>query len=231
MAIPPGPSLNTGIGTDAISIYNALVPKEGPKTVPTVLDFTATNDATVDFTLPYMQAKLSVVQTVWLDNSGNGYPVKITARGTQQTIEIPARSQACLPVISAARPVFDIYTAGVVTLTPSWLNVPLPIGVWGVSGASGSGATAPDTFTVATGGVAVTVFSPSPSGGGYITNPYATTESLFVDPVNTAGTTAPGTSGTTVELKPGQSYDVPPNAIVTVNALTSGHTFTAVGVG
>lgn len=100
-----------------------------------------------------------------------------------------------------------------VTLASSTPNAPTP-----VVGA----ATA-----VATGGTAVTVF-PFVTTEGNITNPGTATESLFVDIVNTAQTSAPGTAGTNLELLAGQTYAVPPTAhAVSVNAITSGHTFTA----
>lgn len=85
-------------------------------------------------------------------------------------------------------------------------------------------------FAVATGGTAVTVFSAgSIVNQAYIVNPIGATESLFVDPVTTAGTTAPGTTGTTTELAAGQSYTIGPTTkAVSVNAVTSGHSFTAV---
>lgn len=86
--------------------------------------------------------------------------------------------------------------------------------------------------SVATGGTPVTVFTNLHKGGAYITNPNAATESLFVDEVNPAGTTAPGTHGTTIELVAGQTQVFPANVgSVTANAVTSGHAFTAVSRG
>jgi hypothetical protein len=89
-------------------------------------------------------------------------------------------------------------------------------------------ASAGAAHSIATGGTAQNAFL-GITTGAFITNPLNATESLFVDMVNVAGTVAPGTHGTTVELVPGQSQAFP--ALVTsisVNAVTSGHVFTAV---
>jgi hypothetical protein len=69
---------------------------------------------------------------------------------------------------------------------------------------------------------------------GIITNPanaadqgIVAAESLFVDPYGNAGLSA---TGTTFELKPGQSWFAIPyqTTITTVNAVTTGHKFSAV---
>lgn len=70
--------------------------------------------------------------------------------------------------------------------------------------------------------------------GGYITNPAAAAdqglsdaESLFIDPVGPAATSA---TDTTIELQPGQTYSIPPGSTldIWVNAASDGHAFTAV---
>jgi hypothetical protein len=91
----------------------------------------------------------------------------------------------------------------------------------------------PTSFSVVHGGTAVPVFNAlSLNIGGIVTNPIEATESLFIDIVNTPGTVAPGANGTTFELVPGQPFIVPPNisTAVEVNAVTSGHSFTAVAL-
>jgi hypothetical protein len=87
--------------------------------------------------------------------------------------------------------------------------------------------------SVVTGGVAVNALNAN-IAVGIITNPanpadqgLAFAESLFVDPY---GNAALGATGTTFELKPGQSWFAIPyqTTITTVNALTSGHKFSCV---
>lgn len=89
------------------------------------------------------------------------------------------------------------------------------------------------TFTVATGGTAVTVMS-GPSNGCYIVNPLTTTdegispvEPLYIDPTTTATTTG---NTTNTAVAPGQPWFCIPNSSlpVSVNAATTGHKFVVV---
>lgn len=90
---------------------------------------------------------------------------------------------------------------------------------------------------IATGGTAVVVVT-GPIRGGYVQNPSgdgqgigATPESLFVDMVNTPGSTAANAFNTTSELAPGSPFALPPlqpGVQVKANAATTGHQFTAV---
>jgi hypothetical protein len=91
----------------------------------------------------------------------------------------------------------------------------------------------PNTF-ITTGGVSVIAIFPAPNGG-YITNPLsasdqgiATAETLYVDPVGSAGVLHANT--TTFALAPGQTWTVIAGQTTPtfVNAATSGHKFSAV---
>ena len=216
------------VGTQQTSIYNALVPPEGPKSVLISLDFTVTSSYLIDFTQAYMSTSISLVQSVYVDNSQNPDPLSITVAGTQQQITAAPGSQGTYPVIAAIRPKITCQSSGGVLVNLIFLNVPLPAATWQPHPISGPTAAA--TFTVAAGGTPVVVFpARSIINGAVITNPYSASESLFVDPVNLAGTTAPGTAGTTTELKAGDSFGVPGGSAsdVSVNAATTGHVFTA----
>lgn len=236
------------IGTRQQAIYNSLVPPEGPKVVSIPLDFTDTDTIELDFTLAYAQTTISVVQCLWVDNFSNSEALVVTVQGTQQTIEVPAQAQGVFPIIAAIRPRISITTTEGVIIPSLWLNVPLPLGVWykgggqtiAVTGDVGiigtvathdtppsSTPTAPDAFAVATGGTAVVAFAAGTVPLGAILYNASTTESLFVDFVNTAGTTSPGANGTTIEVQPQQQFTVPGGitTAVSVNAVTAGHGF------
>jgi len=225
-------SLNNAPGTNSTTTLNALVPPEGPKSIYIAIDFTVAATAFIDFTLATMGAKITAIQSLWFDNSNNSESVEIDVQGTGQVITVPAGAQGTFPVIAANRPKFNVASPGNVIVRTCWLNVPLPANLWFPLAANPSGGAAPLAFAVAVGGTAVAAFSNARLSAGAIVNPFAATESLFVDLVNVAGTTAPGTHGTTVELVPGQAFDLPANfgGVVSVNAVTSGHAFTAYGV-
>lgn len=219
------------LNTSQVQLLNGLVPKEGPRAVPVQLDFTATTTAELDFALAQAQARLTGVQAIWIDNTNSGSDLVIVAQSTGQRIVVKARHQGSFPVIGAIPPKFVLTSSGGVIIESLWLNVPIPANEWG---ATHLGApTGPVASVIAAGGTPVNVFASLPINGGYVTNPIAATESLFVDIVNAAGTTAPGANGTTTELAAGQSFTIPPNltGALSANAVTNGHTFTAVGFG
>jgi hypothetical protein len=244
MASPPitGPSNPNTPGTNQINVLNAVVPPEGPKALPLVLDFTSVASILVDLTITTAQGKISTVQMIWADNSTNAALLTIAVSpGTQQTIKVPPGAQGWFPVMATNRPKLTFSTtAGAGQITVILLNVPVAQGQWFPSGSNERNvALAPLATSITNGGTAVAVFaevsgaSVVPSDGAVIVNPWSASESLFVDIVNNAGTVAPGSNGTTVELKAGASFPVPANfkGTVTANAVTSGHTFSAYGVG
>ena len=79
---------------------------------------------------------------------------------------------------------------------------------------------------VVTGGTAVIAALANPNGG-FITNPASATETLFVDPVGSAGLAA---EGTTFGLTPGQTWSLIAGQTTptTVNAASDGHQFSIV---
>lgn len=227
-----GQSLSNAPGVNQTTVLNALVPPEGPKSTAVYLDFTTVDQIDVDFTLATSQALITTIQAIVLDNSANDASVNFQVSGTLQSITAPARSMGVYVVVATNRPKFLVTCEGAVTLTPLFLNVPLPTNVW-FPGDTDESAAAGLAHTIAVGGTAVTVFNPPGGGGGRIINPFDATESLFLDIVNAPGTTAPGASGTTFELVAGQQFDIPAGfgGIVRANAVTNGHAFTAYSWG
>lgn len=197
-------------------------------------------------------------QAMQVDNTGNATDLIITEQtygwtrtivaGGLQTFQYPAVQNQNFFITSAGNitaiiSIFDwpafpddagsVGVAAVVTIAGQPVHVDIdnqPIAVTTtVSSGSSAGGT---NHAVSTGGTAVTVFTNPAHTGSFITNPNNATESLFVDPVNVPGTTAPGTNGTTVELVAGQSISFPAfTGVVRANAVSSAHAFTAVSYG
>jgi hypothetical protein len=90
-------------------------------------------------------------------------------------------------------------------------------------------ATGPHVIT--TGGTAVDVFGPGElTTQGVIYNPTTAPGILYVDAINPAQTTSPGSNGTTFEILPGGSFVYQANMnTITANSATSGHAFAAMG--
>lgn len=235
MAINPGPSLTNVSGQNIYAVINATIPPEGPKAIPQTLDFTIANTVIIDFTTAFSQGRITAIQTLWLDNSGNEQPVQITVEGTQQIITFPAGAQGTIPIIAANRPKFTCQSVGNVALQSVWLNVPMPQALWFPAEGAGTIATAASVTSIATGGVSQIVWQAGsvPKGGAVVINPIGSSESLFVDIVQAATDVSPAVNGTTVELPAGDDFVIPAGfqGAVNVNAATTGHKFVAYGVG
>jgi hypothetical protein len=212
--------------TQQSAIFNSLTPPEGPKAVSLVLDFGAATSYLLDFTQAYEQTVMTVVQTLWVDNSNNSDEVKFSVAGSNQCIICPAYSQGSFPVISAIRAKITAVTSTTALVKIVALNVPLPSATWAVDG--DVIPTAADAFEVVTGGTSVIAFAAgSVPNGAIISNPNAAT--IYVDIVNAAQDAAPGSNGTTTALTTGMSFKIPPGCrtAVTVNCASSATSFTA----
>lgn len=130
MSINPTPTN----GYIANPIYNALVPKEGPKSVPVPLPF-ATDGANSVYDLDFRNlvdgGQITCVQTVFLDNSKGSAQVVVTVQGTGQQIKCPPNSQGYFPILAAKIARFEVTTAGNANVPSQWINVPMPTAVWG----------------------------------------------------------------------------------------------------
>jgi len=109
--------------------------------------------------------------------------------------------------------------------TPVSPTNPLPVS----QGAVAKQTPTTPTTSIATGGTSQTLFAAgSLAIMGIVQNPFSATESLFLSAVG-AATTSPNAG--TFELKAGQSFVCYPSTLAwTVNAATTGHTFSAVSL-
>lgn len=183
-------------------------------------------------------------QSMMVDNTGSSAPLTITEfrygwkrivpAGAVQTFQYPAVDNQIFNITAGAAStvtlsVFDwpaFPDAGAV-IGGGTVVVAQPIATFILPTLANGGA----SHSIVTGGVAqpaIAAFAIQQQG--MIRNPNGASESLFVDIVNTAGLTD-GAGGTTVELKAGDKYIIPPiqNA-VSVNAVTSAHAFIVVVV-
>ena len=116
-------------------IFNAQVPKEGPKALSIVAPFTtAIQSFDVNLLLTQTQLYMSLVQAAFIDNSANSAAVSITIEQLGQTVTVPANSQAYLPLLVTknSKLVISSPVTGDVNVTVIFLNVPVPAAVWAV---------------------------------------------------------------------------------------------------
>lgn len=116
-----------------ISPQNALdglIPCEGPKALPYLMDFSAAAEYDFDFTQQWQQQTFSTIQCCYIDNSLNASPVTVTVNGTGQTITCPANSQGFFTLLTVPPPQFAVVSAGSVVVQIIWLNFYIPPTVW-----------------------------------------------------------------------------------------------------
>jgi hypothetical protein len=217
---------------DTLSIpagYQAIAPVYVPNSVPV---FTFSGNGTVGATLCNFQQPLAV----WGASGSFTYTgsslnvVDATVAGAIAAIE---GSVAPGVASTASALIGGIYRSGPITLA-NGQQAARSVDVNGneiVTSAPGTG-TAPSAFAVATGGTAVNAFAANTIlREAFIKNPNGNPV-IYVDIVNAAQTSEPGTNGTTVALQPGQSFYIsrPMTTAVSVNCATSATTFVAVNM-
>lgn len=119
------------------SVNNGQMPvgQEGPRAIPLNLDFTtATGNTSVLLDLKQAQAmaKVSYIQTIFVDNSGSPGITTINVQGLSQAVIIPAGCQAYLPLLAINPPVLVCVNNSNVKVPIQLLNFPLPPCVWNV---------------------------------------------------------------------------------------------------
>jgi hypothetical protein len=108
-----------------------LVPTEGPKGIPILLNFSSSAQYTLDLTLQVDQKKISMVQTVYVDASSATDDLSITINGTNQVVIAKAGTQGYYQLLVPYPPRFTFDNSSGSDLIPIiLLNVPIPGVVW-----------------------------------------------------------------------------------------------------
>ena len=101
------------------------MPAEGPKAIPIPLDFSAFTDYAIDYSNQQKLGFLSMVQTVWVDNSLNAAVLNITIPATQQILKIPAGVQGYFTVLCPNPCKMSFNSTGGVKCQVTLLNFPI----------------------------------------------------------------------------------------------------------
>lgn len=111
------------------------VPPDGPKSVPVSCDWTTESEQTLDLGNVQRRGFLSLVQSIFVDNSVGTSAVEIAIDATTQTIKVPAQSQAYLMLLTP-NPVRLIFrrTSGTSNEITRFqlMNFPVSNAVWSV---------------------------------------------------------------------------------------------------
>lgn len=115
--------------------HNAVLPKEGPITIPVNLDFSAVTGVavqTVDLSLQIQQGFISYVQGFFVDNFDNAAMLTITIDETNQRFKIPAGKQAYFPAMfgDSAKCTVATTLAGSLVVPMFLVNFPVDAMIW-----------------------------------------------------------------------------------------------------
>jgi hypothetical protein len=203
------------------SVFNARIPKEGPKALSLLCPFTAQNVSfVVDFSITMTQGFISMIQGVFVDNSANPDILQIQQSSLGINIQFPANSQGYIPLLVPNPATLTVASTGQVSVYMVFLNVPVPALIWSTEvGGVASDVTivSSPTFGAVGPGVAGTksdlVGGVYESGGVTLTNGQqaalqldsagnlkVNASSVSITTAPTYGAVSPGTAATDSEL-------------------------------
>lgn len=113
-------------------IFNGYAPKDGPKSMTLITDFTTDAFIDVDLTLDEQFQFMEFVQAMYVDNASNGVALTFTFQITQQRLIVPANKTGVFPVFSINPTKFRMATTPGAGISPTviLLNVPMPFFIW-----------------------------------------------------------------------------------------------------
>lgn len=113
----------------------ADIPEEGPIAVPVPINFATSTDFDLDISQQVNQGRISLVQSMFVDNSANNNPINIgvgqsPSSAALQTIVVPSQSQGYFQIFSPnpARFHFNSQATGSILVILS--NSPIASATW-----------------------------------------------------------------------------------------------------
>ena len=113
-----------------IGIFNALIPAENPKCIPYNIDFSTGANQVINLTLAQQQKQISLVQTIYVDNSLSSAQTEIVCQSSGQVIKVPPGAEGYFPVITSNPPIFNLTNPSGVVVQVYILNVPINGQLW-----------------------------------------------------------------------------------------------------
>jgi hypothetical protein len=119
-------------GLNFSPIRSQLVPTEGPRAIPVLLDFTgSTTVYTLDLLNVIERNFISMLQTIFVDASGTDDQVTITMNGSNQTIVVKGRTQGYYAILAPNPARLTFTSTGSTVRIPVFLiNVAVSGVVW-----------------------------------------------------------------------------------------------------
>lgn len=112
--------------------YNFEVPCEGAKVLPIVLDFATFAEVDIDLLQFEQDSQLSMVQTVFIDNSVSAAAMVlvIDPAGINQTIVANGNTQGYYPILAPNPTLLQFFSQSGVAQRIQLVNVPIAGVVW-----------------------------------------------------------------------------------------------------
>ena len=131
MALPPQATAQYTF----FPIKNALIPSEGPKAIPVLLDFSANQAYGLNLTQQVLTKKISTIQSIYFDNSQNGGMVEIFFDQNSQQLRLPPYMQGYIPVLVPTSPNITFQCLnGTGNFYCALTNVPIDAVIWNSQG-------------------------------------------------------------------------------------------------
>ncbi len=115
----------------AIPVYQAITPTEGPKSSEVRLSFDGSTSHEIDARQLIERRVMTAIQGLWIDAADMTEPVSIEAASGSRTT-FPARSQGYVPIIVSDPHILTVSApGGSGKLRLLLLNTPMPAFTWG----------------------------------------------------------------------------------------------------
>lgn len=119
----------------SMQVMLGAVPKEGPKVVSFNIDFSAGQQYKFDLTALQQNANISMIQTLFVDNSQSTVQLTMVMDTTNQRIIIPPQAQAYVPCILTNKIGVTIQSTSGLVIQCQALNIAMNMSVWNVNAA------------------------------------------------------------------------------------------------
>lgn len=113
-----------------VPVFNALIPKDGPKALPVNYNFTVQSSYYLDLQNYMARDYIGFIQSIFVDNSLNTAPVSITFAISNQKIQVGAYQQGYFPVLVPNPLRVTVSSQGGTSCQIQYLNVPVPSHSW-----------------------------------------------------------------------------------------------------
>lgn len=130
--MPAGTGTTVIRPTQVLRSYNFDVPCEGAETIPLALDLATFAEVDVDLSQLVDQAKISMVQSMFIDNSAAGaaFVAIIDPNGINQSIVTNANTQGYFPILAPNPTQIKFQSQAGIVIRVQLINAPIAGFVW-----------------------------------------------------------------------------------------------------